>query len=85
VLAEPTLPLADLGSKHALLLAGVGWGSMPERMVREDLAAGRLVRLAIDAWDDALYPLQSLHRTDTPPGPAARWLVERLRDADWAP
>ena len=54
VLAVQTWRLADLGSKHALLLAGVGWGSMPEAMVREDLAAGRLVRLAIDAWDDAL-------------------------------
>jgi len=84
VLAVQTWRLADLGSKHALLLAGVGWGSMPEGMVREDLAAGRLVRLAIDAWDDALYPLQSLHRTDTPPGPAARWLVESLRGADWS-
>src|SRR6266446_3277719 len=66
------------------LLAGVGWGSMPEAMVREDLAAGRLVRLAVDAWDNVLYPLQSLHRTERPPGPAARWLVERLRNADWS-
>ena len=81
--AVQTWRLADLGAKHALLLAGVGWGSMPETMVREDLAAGRLVRLAIDAWDDALYPLQSLHRADTPPGPAGQWLVQRLRDADW--
>jgi DNA-binding transcriptional LysR family regulator len=84
VLAVQTWRLADLGAKHALLLAGVGWGSMPEPMAREDLAAARLVRLAISAWDDAPYPLRSLHRTDTPPGPAAQWLVERLRDADWS-
>jgi DNA-binding transcriptional LysR family regulator len=84
VIAVRTWRLADLGAKHALLLAGVGWGSMPEVMVREDLAAGRLVRLALDAWDDSLYPLQSLHRTDSPPGPAARWLIERLRNADWS-
>jgi DNA-binding transcriptional LysR family regulator len=84
VIAVQTWRLADLGAKHALLLAGVGWGSMPEAMVREDLAAGRLVRLAVDAWDNVLYPLQSLHRTDRPPGPAARWLVERLRNADWS-
>ena len=84
VIAVQTWRLADLGAKHALLLAGVGWGSMPEAMVREDLAAGRLVRLAVDAWDNVLYPLQSLHRTERPPGPAARWLVERLRNADWS-
>jgi hypothetical protein len=33
--------LADLGAKHAQLLAGVGWGNMPEPIVRDDLAAGR--------------------------------------------
>jgi DNA-binding transcriptional LysR family regulator len=33
--------LADLGAKHALLLAGIGWGNLPEPMVRDDLAAGR--------------------------------------------
>ncbi len=84
VIGVQTWRLADLGSKHALLLAGVGWGSMPEAMVGDDLAAGRLVRLSVDTWDAALYPLQSLHRADTPPGPAARWLVQRLHDADWS-
>ncbi len=84
VIGVQTWRLADLGSKHALLLAGVGWGSMPEAMVGDDLAAGRLVRLSVDTWDAALYPLQSLHRADTPPGPAAQWLVQRLHDADWS-
>lgn len=80
VIATQTWRLADLGAKHALLLAGLGWGSMPEWMVREDIAAGRLVRLAISTWDDSLYPLQSLHRADRPPGPAGRWLIQRLRE-----
>jgi len=83
VIATQTWRLADLGAKHALLLAGLGWGSMPSSMVREDLAQGRLVRLDIDAWDDAVYPLQSLHRADRPPGPAGRWLIQRLRELDW--
>ncbi len=83
VLATQTWRLADLGAKHALLLAGLGWGSMPEWLVREDVAAGRLKRLAIDTWEDALYPLQSLSRTDRPPGPAGRWLIQRLRDEGW--
>jgi len=83
VLATQTWRLADLGAKHALLLAGLGWGSMPDWMVREDIAAGRLKRLAIDTWEDSIYPLQSLSRTDRPPGPAGRWLIQRLRDEDW--
>jgi DNA-binding transcriptional LysR family regulator len=41
--------LADLGVKHALLLAAIGWGSMPEFMIRGDLEAGRLIQLNIQA------------------------------------
>jgi DNA-binding transcriptional LysR family regulator len=81
VVALNTWRLADLGAKHALLLAGVGWGSMPEPMVCDDLAAGRLVRLALDHWSAGLYALQAIHRADTPPGPAARWLTDRFKDA----
>jgi len=85
VISPRTWRLADLGAKHALLRAGVGWGSMPEAMVRDDLAAGRLVRLELDAWDHVAYPLQAIHRTDMAPGPAARWLIERFKDALTAP
>ncbi|MGO4711375.1 LysR family transcriptional regulator [Bradyrhizobium sp. 2TAF24] len=80
VVSVRTWRLADLGAKHALLLAGVGWGSMPEPMVRDDLAAGRLVRLNLDNWENGAYPLQAVHRTDKPPGPAARWLMSQLRE-----
>ena len=31
--------------KHKLLLGGLGWGGMPEPMVRADIESGRLVRL----------------------------------------
>jgi len=55
VVAVRTWRLADLGAKHALLLAGVGWGSMPEAMVQDDLAAGRLVRLDLDTWESVAY------------------------------
>jgi DNA-binding transcriptional LysR family regulator len=70
--------LADLGAKHALLLAGLGWGSMPKFMVSDDLKRGRLVRLAIDTWDNLQYRFHTVHRRDAPPGPAASWLMERL-------
>ena len=78
VVAVKSWRLADLGAKHALLLAGLGWGSMPKFMVSEDLKRGRLVRLAIDAWDNLQYRFHTVHRRDTPPGPAAAWLMERL-------
>ena len=78
VIGVQTWRLADLGAKHALLLAGIGWGSLPEPMARADLAAGRLARLALDQWDNQRYAFQSIHRADAPPGPAARWLIDRL-------
>lgn len=70
--------LADLGAKHALLLAGSGWGFMPEPMVRDDIVARRLVHLELPDLTGGAYPLQAIYRTDTPPGPAAAWLIRRF-------
>ncbi len=78
VLSPQTWRLADLGAKHALLVEGLGWGNMPEVMVREDLAQGRLVLLDIANHPGHRYMLSAVHRSDQPPGPAAKWLLERL-------
>jgi DNA-binding transcriptional LysR family regulator len=78
VLAVKSWRLADLGAKHALLLAGMGWGNMPKPMVNEDLKRGRLVALKIETPGDLAYPFHTVYRSDTPPGPAASWLMERL-------
>lgn len=80
VASTRTWRLADLGAKHALLLAGLGWGNMPAPMVAEDLRAGRLIRLALAAGAAARYPFYAIYRTETPPGPATAWLLQRLRD-----
>ena len=79
VRASHTWRLADLAAKHMLLCAGIGWGMMPFERVKDDLAAGVLVEL--DAPDLAPfdYSLDAIYRADTPPGPAASWLIERFR------
>jgi DNA-binding transcriptional LysR family regulator len=82
VVSTRTWRLADLGAKHALLLAGLGWGNMPAPMVAEDLRAGRLVRLPLTTGSGGLYPFQAIHRTEIPPGPATAWLLQRLRHQD---
>jgi DNA-binding transcriptional LysR family regulator len=81
VLAVKSWRLADLGAKHALLLAGLGWGNMPKPMVNEDLKRGRLVELPIETSGDLGYRFHTVRRSDTPPGPAAAWLMERLAGA----
>jgi DNA-binding transcriptional LysR family regulator len=53
---------------------------MPEPMVREDIEAGRLVRLDMPDYRGDTYSLEAIYRTDTPPGPAGSWFVTRLQD-----
>lgn len=79
VLGTRTWRLADLGSKHMLLREGIGWGNMPIPMIQEDLENGRLVRLNMPDAKGGAYSLEAIYRTDTPPGPAGRWLIERFR------
>jgi DNA-binding transcriptional LysR family regulator len=79
VVGTQTWRLADLGSKHMLLKEGIGWGNMPEPMVREDLEAGRLIQLDLPDCKGGPYRLQALYRTDTPPGPAGSWLIDRFQ------
>jgi DNA-binding transcriptional LysR family regulator len=68
--------LGDLGAKHMLLRNGLGWGSMPEEMVAEDLAQGRLVRLQLSHMISGAYTLHMINRSDDAPGPAGRWLMQ---------
>lgn len=79
VVGAQTWRLADLGSKHLLLKEGVGWGFMPEPMVREDIERGRLARLDMPDWMSASIRLDAIYRTDTPPGPAGSWLIDRFQ------
>lgn len=82
VAAVNTWRVTDLAAKHALLLAGIGWGRLPDALVAEDLTAGRLVRLPTEDWQDngALrhITLVAAYRRDEPLGPAGRWLLVRL-------
>jgi DNA-binding transcriptional LysR family regulator len=79
VLTARSWRLADLGTKHACLKAGFGFGNMPLHLVQEDLGSGALVRIyPASAPTSIMHPLYFLWRQVDPPGPAARWLLERL-------
>ncbi len=78
VLSLKTWRLGDLGAKHALLLAGLGWGNMPAHLVADDIAAGRLVGLKLAGAPSHDYPISLIRRVDRPPGPAGAWLAARL-------
>ena len=78
VVSLTTWRVGDLTLKHKLLVSGIGWGGMPEPMVRADIESGRLVRLDLPDWRGGAYPMQVAHKIETPPGPAGRWIIERL-------
>jgi DNA-binding transcriptional LysR family regulator len=81
VMSPSTWRLADLFAKHAFLLNGLGWGGMPLHAVERDLREGRLVKLMIEdvPEDGLLMPMSAVYPAATPPGPAGRWLIERLK------
>ena len=81
VISPATWRLADLFAKHHFLLNGLGWGGMPLHAVRKDLENGRLSVLPIEDVppDGLILPMSVVWQTKSPPGPAGRWFIERLK------
>jgi DNA-binding transcriptional LysR family regulator len=81
VMSPATWRLADLFAKHHFLLNGLGWGGMPLHVVRKDLEEGRLSVLPIEEVppDGLILPMSVVWQTKSPPGPAGRWFIERLK------
>jgi DNA-binding transcriptional LysR family regulator len=75
VLSPRTWRLADLGAKLSLLKEGIGWGNMPLPLVEDDIARGSLKRLHMPDHSGGMYRFAGVWRRDTPPGPAAAWLL----------
>jgi DNA-binding transcriptional LysR family regulator len=80
IFSPRTWRVVDLATKHALILNGLGWGHLPEHLVRDDLRAARLVELQLDVWG-SVAPRRALvlvWRPGVAIGPVARWAQERL-------
>ncbi len=76
----------DLGLRRRLLLEGLGWSSMPEHFVAEDLDAGRLVALRLDprsvTEQPPEFPLSIAHLRSKVLGPAGVWLRNQMSGLD---
>jgi len=81
VMSPTTWRLADLFAKHHFLLNGLGWGGMPLHAVRKDLEEGRLAVLRIEDVppEGSILSMSVVWQTKSPPGPAGRWFIERLK------
>jgi DNA-binding transcriptional LysR family regulator len=82
VLSTRNWRLADLGAKHSMLLAGMGWGNMPWHMVEDDVARGQLQVIRPADFDPRLarFVMSCGYLTDHRLGPAAQWMLRHLSE-----
>jgi DNA-binding transcriptional LysR family regulator len=54
---------------------------MPVGVIKADLAKGSLVKIRLEDIPEGMLvmAMSAVFRTDRPPGPAGRWLIERLK------
>lgn len=81
VLSPGTWRVGDNATKHALILAGIGWGSLPLWLIGRDLAEGRLVRVPVAEFGpqgETVVRSYLMHRADESLGPAATAFREAL-------
>jgi DNA-binding transcriptional LysR family regulator len=81
VLSPGTWRVSDNAIKHALILAGIGWGSLPLWLIQRDLAEGRLVRVPAAEFGpqgETVVRSYLMHRVDEPLGPAANTFRQAL-------
>jgi DNA-binding transcriptional LysR family regulator len=79
--------LSHLGAKLAFLRAGFGFGGMPLHTIEADLVSGALVEITPEDAPAGGHFLEmwAVYRTDSPPGPAGRWFIDRLQHAQAPP
>lgn len=80
VLSGRSWRLADLGAKQSMLLAGLGWGTMPSHMVQDDIERGRLKVIQPVEFDPRLAHLVmgAAYLADRRLGPAGQWMINHL-------
>jgi DNA-binding transcriptional LysR family regulator len=75
----------DIARRLEFLLAGFGWGTMPQHLVQPHIDAGRLVKLAIDdpGVVSGSIGVFAIHDRKRPLGLGARWLLAELQRQAW--
>nr|WP_315860952.1 LysR substrate-binding domain-containing protein [Rhizobium leguminosarum] len=77
-----TSKVTNQDAKHAMILAGLGWGRLPSWQVERDLREGRLVRLltkALGRNSQVTAEAYLAHRVNGPFGPVALAFRQALK------
>jgi DNA-binding transcriptional LysR family regulator len=79
VFGVKTWTVSELSTKLSLLVAGAGWGFMPEHMVSPELGRGELQRISVSGLPSEDHqPVFLFWKQNRELGPAGSWLRERL-------
>jgi DNA-binding transcriptional LysR family regulator len=72
--------VTDVAAKKEIILAGMGWGGLPEHVVADALASGELVTLQVPEFEERME-LFTMRRRDGAHGVVARALWNELKRA----
>ena len=70
--------VTDVTAKRDGILAGMGWGGLPEHVVADALASRILVHLEVPEFEVRTMELFAMRRRDRPHGVVAQALWEAL-------
>ena len=70
--------VTDIAAKKEIIMSGMGWGGLPEYKVRQELAAGELVRLYVSGFDIRQSQLYLIRRMDKPVGVVSQAIWQAL-------
>ena len=71
--------VTDVAAKKEVILAGMGWGGLPEHVVADSLASGELVALEVPEFAVGAMELFAMRRRDRAHGVVASALWEELK------
>ena len=74
--------VTDLAAKKEIIMNGMGWGGLPEYMVRQELASGELARLYVSGFDIRHSQLFLIRRLDKAVGVVSHSIWNALLGAD---
>jgi DNA-binding transcriptional LysR family regulator len=70
--------VTDVAAKKEVILAGMGWGGLPDHVVADSIAAGKLVALRVPEFDARPMELFALRRRDRAHGVVAQALWKAI-------
>jgi len=70
--------VSDFAAKKAIVLAKMGWGGLPEHLIRTELSSGELVALDVEGYPIRRSQLYKIRRRDRAVGVVAQSIWEEL-------